>query len=184
MKLADFCRVDAGALRRQLRQQARPSRQAASAPARPPRPVESHPAEVEALVLLVQDRDAMLPWLADELFVDDRHLAVFWALSAEPDVNGARELLQGTDPGAAEVLARVAVQDSEAQPGDVAARLLELAAGRRLAELQAAARVAADPLALAPPTARLRLAVESLRDPDRLGRAAADVLAALREDTP
>jgi DNA primase len=188
MKLADFCRVDVAALRGQLQQGG--GRRGAASPSRPagidapvrPRPAETHPAEVEALVLLVQERDAMLPWLADELFVDDRHLAVYWALSAEADVNAARTLLADTDPGAAEVLARVAVLDSEAQPADVAARLLELAAGRRLAELQAEARVSADPLALAAPTARLRLAVESLRDPARFATGAGEVLAALRAE--
>jgi DNA primase len=181
MKLADFCRVDVVQLRDQLRHRSPAPRTADGAVPTRVRTVEAHPAEVEALVLLVQARDEMLPWLADELFVDDRHLAVYWALSAEPDVNAARELLLGTDPGAAEVLARIAVQDSEAQPADVAARLLELAAGRRLAELQARARVADDPLVLAAPTARLRLAAESLRDPARLPDAAAEVLAALRE---
>jgi DNA primase len=186
MKLADFCRVDVGALRGQLQQGGGRRGSATSsavagvdAPMRP-RPTETHPAEVEALVLLVQERDAMLPWLADELFVDDRHLAVYWALSAEADVNAARTLLADTDPGAAEVLARVAVLDSEAQPADVAARLLELAAGRRLVELQAEARVAADPLALAAPTARLRLAVESLRVPATFAQGAGEVLAALQ----
>jgi DNA primase len=182
MKLADFCRVDVVQLRDQLRHRSPRTRPAEAVASPRARVVEAHPAEVEALVLLVQSRDEMLPWLADELFVDDRHLAVYWALSAEADVNRARDLLQATDPGAAEVLARVAVQDSEAQPADVAARLLELAAGRRLAELQAAARVADDPLVLAAPTARLRLAAESLRDPARLTDAAAEVLAALREN--
>jgi DNA primase len=189
MKLADFCRVDVEHLRAQLRQAprasagGRPGAAATAAVAGPrPRSPEAHPAEVEALVLLVQDRDAMLPWLADELFVDDRHLSVFWALSAETDVAAAGALLETTDPGAAEVLARVAVLDSDAQPADVAARLLELAAQRRLAELQAQARVAPDPLVLAGPTAQLRLAVELLRDPATLGEGAAAVLAALRGD--
>jgi hypothetical protein len=185
MKLADFCRVDAEQLRGQLR--ARSGRGGRSGVARADAPLarpaaEVHGAEVEALVLLVERRDDMLPWLADELFVDDRHLAVYWALAAEPDLNRARELLAATDPGAAEVLARVAVLDSESEPADVGARLIDLAGGRRLAELQAEARVADDPLVLAAPTARLRLALEAVRDPARLSQGAAEVLALLREE--
>ena len=185
MKLADFCRVDVEQLRRQLQERTRRGGREARVPVdvRPPSAGgEVHGAEVEALVLLVQRRDDTLPWLADELFVDDRHLAVYWALAAEPDLNRARELLASTDPGAAEVLARVAVLDTEAEPSDVGARLIDLAGGRRLAELQAEARVAADPLVLAGPTARLRLALEAVRDPARLSQGAADVLALLREE--
>ena len=189
MKLADFCRVDVEQLRRQVHERSR-RRGAGGGAERPPlvgaRPGtdEVHGPELEALVLLVARRDEMLPWLADELFVDDRHLAVFWALAAEADLNRARELLVATDPGAAEVLARIAVLDSDSEPADVGARLLDLAGGRRLAELQAAARVADDPLLLAGPTARLRLALEAVRDPARLSEGAADVLAELRDAVP
>jgi DNA primase len=184
MKLADFCRVEVTQLRSQLAQRARTRVPAAGfqeAPSRRrPGDGQRHPAELEALVLLVQQRDDMLPWLSDELFVDDRHLAVFWALAAEPDVAAALGLLQEADPGAAEILAAVAVAESEAEPADVGARLLELAGHRRLGELQAEARVAADPLTLAEPTARLRLALQSLRDPAAAATAAAEVLEAIR----
>lgn len=184
MKLADFCRVDPEQLRTQLRSKPR-GRSSARTDAVDPasiRPAASsrHPAEVEALTLLVSRREEMLPWLADELFVDDRHLAVVWALSAEPDVGAALTLLQGADPGAAEVLARVAVAESTAEPADVGVLLLELAGGRRLKELQAEARVAADPLELAQPTARLRLALEALRNPHAPEGAVASVLEAIR----
>jgi DNA primase len=185
MKLADFCRVDVGQLRRQIQDRSRRPGARDTGPAitslRSGPTGDAHGAEVEALVLLVQRRDDMLPWLADELFVDDRHLAVYWALAAEADLNGARDLLAGTDPGAAEVLARVAVLDSDSEPADVGARLIDLAGGRRLTELQAQARVADDPLTLAEPTARLRLALEAVRDPARLAQGAADALALLRD---
>jgi DNA primase len=181
MKLADFCRVEVSQLREQLRR-AGPARtrrdDAAPVVARPPTGGR-YPAEVEALTLLVQRRDEMLGWLADELFVDDRNLAVYWALAASDDVSAALELLQDTDPGAAEVLARVAVGESEAEPADVGIRLLELAGGRRLKALQAEARVAEDPLVLADPIRRLTLGLQQLRDPAQVTAAAAEVLGAL-----
>lgn len=188
MKLADFCRVEVSALRSQLRKPgpARPVRRDDTAPTTVRRAGAGgprHPAEVEALTLLVARRDEILPWLTDELFVDDRHLAVFWALSAEADVGAALELLQDTDPGAAEVLARVAVGESEAEPVDVAIRLFELAGGRRLKSLQAEARVAEDPLVLADPIRRLTLALQQLRDPSAVTAAAAEVLAELNGAT-
>jgi DNA primase len=181
MKLADFCRVDVAQLREQLRRAgpARRSGEDLTPVVTRARTGGRHPAEVEALTLLVQRRDDMLGWLADELFVDDRNLAVYWALAASDDVASALELLQDTDPGAAEVLAMVAVGESEAEPADVGIRLLELASERRLTELKAEVRVAEDPLMLSDRMSRLALAKDGLRDPARSAVAAAEVLAVL-----
>jgi hypothetical protein len=176
MKLADHCRVD----HEQLRSQLRGGRRAASPVTVDASRGDEHPSsEVEALVLLVHRRDDMLPWLDDCLFVDDRHLAVSRALAAEPDVAAALAALRDTDPGAAELLARVAVSDSDAEPDDVGALLIDLAARRRLRELEAEARVAVDPLTLSEPIRDLRLGVERLHDRLTRHEAAVDLLAAL-----
>lgn len=183
MKLADFCRVDHEQLRAQARGGRPSARAERAAPIRAPAD-ERHTAEVEALVLLVHRRDDMLQWLDDSLFVDDRHLAVFHALAATADVSEALTALRDADPGAAEVLARVAVSDSDAEPDDVGALLIDGAARRRLRDLEAEARVAPDPLVLSEPIRELRLGVERLRDPATRLAAAVDLLAALAAPVP
>jgi hypothetical protein len=107
-------------------------------------------------------------------------LAVSWALLAEPDAAAALALLRERDPGAAEVLAEVAVQDSEAEPDDVGALLVGAAAERRLREVEAATRVAEDPLAHSAEVRRLTLGIEGLREVVTRPAAAADLLDALR----
>ena len=178
MKLADHCRVDHDQLRAQLRQGRRGGKVRPPTEAR--QETESrHSAEVEALILLVHRRDEMLAWLDDCLFVDDRHLAVLQALVANPDVSAALASLRDTDPGSAEVLARVAVSDSDAEPDDVGALLIEAAARRRLREVEAEVRVAEDPLSLSESIRSLRLGMEQLRERNTRVDAAVDLLALL-----
>ena len=177
MKLADHCRVDAEQLRAQLARGPRVARSRATAPA--PKDELPHGAEVEALVLLVHRRDDMKAWLDDCLFVDDRNLAVEQALLAHDDVASALASLRDSDPGAAEVLARVAVSDSDAEPDDVGALLIEAAARRRLREVEAEVRVAEDPLSLSDTIRSLRLGMEQLRERTTRVTAATDLLALL-----
>ena len=177
MKLADHCRVDHDQLRAQLRTGRRGGR-AARPPSEPSQETESkHSAEVEALVLLVHRRDEMLQWLDDCLLVDDRHLAVFRALVEHDDAATALASLRDTDPGAAEVLARVAVSDSDAEPDDVGWLLIEAASRRRLREVEAEVRTASDPLLAANDTVRaLKMGIERLRERDTRREAAAELL--------
>lgn len=178
MKLADHCRVDPDQLRQQLRR--RPAARATVPAVRVAAAPEGRDnAEVEALVLCVHRRDEMLAWLDESLFADDRHLSAFRALVEHPDAAQAVAALRDVDPGAAEVLARVAVSDSDAEPDDVGALLIESAARRRLRELEAEARVAEDPLALSDPIRALRLGIEGLRDRSTRYAAAVELLAAL-----
>lgn len=89
--------------------------------------------EISALRLLVQQPDEIGPWLHDVLFTDDRVRAAYLALSSAGNV---RDALERTDPGAADLLQRLAVEDTEAEVMDVVARLLEGASLRALLELQ------------------------------------------------
>jgi DNA primase len=179
MKLGDYCQIDADQLREQLRRGPRPAPDR-SRPSRVTSPDDDRPnPEVEALVLLVQRRDEMLAWLDDCLFVDDRHLAVQRALVEHGDAGTALGVLRDTDPGAAEVLARVAVSDSDAEPDDVGARLIERATLRRLRPLEATARTAEDPLAYASEVAQLKLGVERLRERATRVEAAVELLSVL-----
>jgi DNA primase len=185
MQLADHCRVDPEQLRAQLRRRpaaARvvvPASASATATAAANPAQQRHNAEEEALVLLVHRRDEMLAWLDEALFGDDRYLAVFRALVEHGQPAVALAALRDVDPGAADVLARVAVMDSDADPDDVGALLIDAAARRRLRELEAEARVAPDPLVLSAPIRELRLGIEALRDRSTRVAAAVDLLAAL-----
>jgi DNA primase len=117
--------------------------------------------EIEALRLAIQDRDAMLPLLADVLFVDDRNLAAYRALAASESVHDA---VDRADPEAATLLQRLAVEDSEADPADVAARLVEARTRDVVAELDAEARAADDAAAYAPIMGWLKLRTMELRE--------------------
>ena len=184
MKLADYCRVDVDELRAQLRAGPRRSgREGSAGSARGrerERQAERPGPEVEALVLLVERRDDMTPWLDDVLFNDDRNLAVYRALVRTGDVHAAVADLQASDPGAAEVLARVAAADSDAAVDDVGALLLDAAASRLLRSLEAEARVAEDPLSFVGELRDLQLGVQALRDPASRSAAAGGLLALLR----
>jgi DNA primase len=171
MKLADLCRVDADRLRAELRGARRPVSTTT-------RQRDDHPSpEMEALVLLVHRHDDIAGWLDEVLFEDDRHVAVYRALVGAADAGVAYTSLVDADPGAADVLAQVLVSDSDAEPDDVAARLIEEAARRRLRPLEAAARVAEDPLAYVEEVAALKLGIEGLRERATRADAATDLLA-------
>ena len=57
------------------------------------------------------------------------------------------------------------MEDDEADPDDVMARLAEEAARRAIADLDATARQSADPMGYADDVGWLKLAVEELHDP-------------------
>ena len=170
MKLADLCRVDAEQLR--ASSGARPAAGAtgrSSGVATPSRAAASgagHPAELEALILLVHRRDEMAA-VARRRPVRRRPPPgrVLGAAGRARRRRGPGAPA-ATDPGAAEVLAEVAVADSEAEPDDVGALPRSSAAAeRRLRELEAETRVAEDPLALQRRGRRLTLGIEGLREP-------------------
>lgn len=117
--------------------------------------------ELEALRLLVCRRDDVLGWLHDVLFVDERVLAAYRALRDAGSVLAALEI---TDPGAADLLHRVAAEDTEAEPDDVVDLLIMAAAQRELVEFSAQALLADDPLVYAGDTAWVKLRLEELRE--------------------
>ncbi len=128
MEVAGRCRLDPEQLRARLRG-VRPGAGAkllpvdrARLPAAPRETVET-----EAIRLAIQRPADMGPWAEECLFADERHVAVVRALGASSSLH---EALAAVDPGAAEVLLRVAVEESDADPDDVGA-LLVLEAARR-----------------------------------------------------
>ncbi len=135
MAVADRCRLDPQRLRARLAERRRAPGAARVALDRspPPRPRRDTP-ETEALRLAIHRGEAMAPWLREELLVDERNLAAFRALEAGATFHQA---VERADPGAAELLQRLVVEESDATPEDVAALLIAEAAERALRELDA-----------------------------------------------
>lgn len=140
MVVADRCHLDPDRLRSSLR----------SGGVRPrvrPEPPDSRrdrhdTPETEALRLAVTRPDEMLPLLHEVLFDDERHRAVLRALvAAGGDLHAATD---AADPIVAEHLARLAVEDTDAEPGDVRRLLLRERALAALATLERQARSVTD----------------------------------------
>jgi len=109
----------------------------------------------------------MLPLLAEPLFGDHDHLTVYRALLDHGgDARAAAADLEG-DPAA--LLARLAVEETAAEPADVRTRLADRAGGRALADLEREARTSDDPLAWAQLIAWVKLRLEEVRDERNLG---------------
>lgn len=126
------------------------------------RPLRSGGVETEALRAVLAHGAAMADLIDATLFGDQTHREVFGALvAAAHDPHAAAALL---DPDGAELLAAVAVVDSDAEPLDVAALLVEHAGRRTLTDLERRARRSDDPLTFAPSMTWLKLQLERLRD--------------------
>jgi DNA primase len=139
-------------------------------------------AELEALRLLVISPAEIGPWLHEELFTDDRARAAYLALSTSGSLRAA---IDTTDPGAAELLQQVAVEDSNAEPLDVAVRLLYNAGQRRLVDLRAQAQSATVPEDVrwtADAQGWLKLRMEELLESSSNEAAAGQLLAWLTEE--
>lgn len=181
MEVADRCRLDPDQLRARLarggfaesqpgsRRDSRdrvrdddPFAGEAFSPGRPDR-VARRPAgvETEALRLAVHRGAAMTDLVDASLFADPNHRDAFAAIvDAHGDLHVAAARL---DPDAAELLAAVAVDPGDAEPLDVATRLVAETGRRVLADLERRARLSDDPLTFAPAVTWLKLQLESLR---------------------
>ena len=134
MQIADRCRIEPDRLRALLQSSAvRPP----TARRSPSRERERVGPEVEALKVAVHRPEAVVDRLHEVLFCDEVHLSAFRALQTSLTLHDAIEV---ADPEAAELLQRLAVEETEADPDDVVARLADEAAGRSLSELQASVR--------------------------------------------
>jgi DNA primase len=163
MQVADRCRVDPDRLRAALgnrSQSGRPWQQLVETRGGP----GTGGPELEAIRLAVLRRDEVVPRLHEVLFSDDLHLAAFRVLATHQTL---REAIDAADPGAASLLQRAAVEDTDADPDDVLDLLVHRAGERALHDLQAEARTSEErALELAPTVAWLKLTLERLPDPD------------------
>jgi DNA primase len=181
LEVAARCRVDENQLRNRRfdaapkpepRTQRRrddedpPSRGSAVRPDRPPiRRAPRDTAETEALCLYVWRRDEISSWIDESLFRDPVALTAFHALSSTPTLADAVAAAGADDPVAGDLLQRLAVQETEADPHDVLTRLVDEAATTAMASLKAEARVADDPFAVGDAIAWLNLRIMELREP-------------------
>ena len=138
MEVADRCRFDADQLRARLRNERAPVQ--AGDQAR--REVSNNSPELEVLRHLIQSADVLDELLmadtkvTESLFASERNAAAFRALATTIDVQGA---LATADPGASEVLLRLAVEETDSEPEDAVARLVREAALRAVDAERAAA---------------------------------------------
>jgi DNA primase len=140
MTVADRCRLDPDRLRGSLRSGGARPRVAATPP--PARSSRVDTPEREALRLAVGDPAGVLPLLHEVLFTTEADRAVLRALvDAQGDLHHATE---AADPIVAEQLARLAVEDTEAEVGDVRRLLLRNRGLEVLAGLERDARTATD----------------------------------------
>jgi DNA primase len=178
LEVASRCRVDPDQLRnrrfepppkpaeprRARRDDDPPPRGALVRPDRPRTALPRDTAESEALRLLVWRRDEIAPLLHEVLFPTPEAAAAFRALASSPSVRDAIDAAD--DEGVAELLQRLAVEETDAEPRAVLERLVDGAANRTLSSLKNEARVVDDPFEIGESIAWLSLRIMELREPD------------------
>jgi hypothetical protein len=117
--------------------------------------------ELEALRLAVHRPESVVDRLQPVLFDDDLCLAAYRALAAASTLHDA---IAGADPEVADLLQRVAVEDTDEDVDDVIIRLIERAGARAIRELELDARGSAVPEDYGRVIGWLKLALEDLRN--------------------
>ena len=170
MEIADVCRIEPARLRAQLAEPApEPKSQSRSRGDDDPGPggVDAvrapirvrETAEVEALRLVLQRPGDIGRLLIPELFTPGVPRDAYVAATSGP----LHEVLETTEPRLADLLTRLAVEESTAEPADVVMRLAVESGNRALAAMDAEARRSEDPLSYAPAVGYLKLMLDDLR---------------------
>jgi DNA primase len=174
MEVADRCRVDPQRLRA-LTGPGSPSPppvhtaspRAAPDPSPPGETVgrsELRGPEFEALRLAINRPAEVADRLELALFAHPLARAAFTALA---EASTLHQAVEAADPSTAALVARLAVEDADADTDDVVVRLVERAGQRALAQLARQARAGGDAAGVAATVAWAKLALEELRaDPD------------------
>ena len=127
-----------------------------------PRPPVRDGVETEALRLALHHPELSLPLLDERFFEHPVVREAYLAVLAAPDVADA---IGASSPEAGELLARLAVEQSGADPTDVLTRLATEVGRRVLQDLDSEARSSEDPLAYARSIAWLKVTLDELRSP-------------------
>ncbi|MDP8976405.1 MAG: DNA primase [Actinomycetota bacterium] len=163
MQVAGRCRVEPDRLRAALGAASRHDRpwQRLVEPRKQP---QGGGPELEALRLAVHKGDEVVHRLHEVLFADDLHLAAFRAVESSVTL---REAIDSADPGAAELLQRLAVEEAHADTDDVLNLLVHRAVERALHQLEAEARASEERFPeLSRTVGWLKLTLERLPDPE------------------
>jgi DNA primase len=179
MEVASRCRIEPDRLRAGLRPAAGAKRVAVDRPAVAPVRYESP--EVELLRLFVshpEEMDGWTDWVSEVLFLDELALAAYRAVVAAPSL---RDAIDRADPAAADLLQRLAVDDTEAEPHDVVFRLIQEAGRRSMQELNEQARRAPDAVAVLADSTWLGQRIDAMNDPETTVEAAEQLLAWLAD---
>jgi hypothetical protein len=118
--------------------------------------------EIEALRLAVHQPADVGPYLDAALFADRLNAAAYLALV---DADTLPEAIEGAHPQVAQLLSRLAVEETDAEPVDVVCRLVTEAVRRAVADLVAEARHADDPMPVLQTQHWLVGKLDELRDP-------------------
>jgi DNA primase len=142
--------------------------------------------ELEALRLFVIRADEIGTWLNETLFSDDLTLAAYRALhSAHASGEDLRTAIDRADPGAADLIRRVMVQDTDADPDDVVDLLVDRAVQRALADIERRLRHESEPdaqRALLVQHSEVRAMLVGLRESDARKEAREQLLAWLGQE--
>jgi DNA primase len=175
VEVAERCRLDASRLRESLGRGRKGGAVRVEVPTQAPRAARRDTPETEALRLAVQDPATVLPLLDEVLFDDERNLAAYRALRDAGEVHAA---IDRADPGAADLLQRLAVEATDAEPHDVRRVLLREKAVRVADEVRREAQHQGDPLAASTVVGWLKLQIEAVQPDAPPDRAAEDELLA------
>ena len=172
--VASRCRLELDLIRTQLAKSPESPAPAVLRPARQAGEIRDSP-ELEALKLAVHRREEIADLLIPELF-DDELLATTYDLLHE--CASLHEVIERGGPEVAEVVQRLSVEESSAEPGGVAARLWDPFLERLMAESTQAMTTASpdEQIQIAQEHRWLRLKLEDVREPDEQAGAIADLL--------
>jgi DNA primase len=157
MQVADRTRIDPARLRSMAAGTRRPAPAASSARARQRR---RESPSLLALRLAVHAPESVADHLDAVLFVDPVELGAYRALAGSATLH---EAIEAADPEAAELLQRLAVEETDADPDDVVALLVGEAVTRALQDIEADARASSDELGASELIGWLKLRMEELR---------------------
>jgi hypothetical protein len=135
--------------------------------------------ETEALKVAIHEPEHVAGKLHEVLFKDPTHHDAFLALASGAPL---AEAIEAAPPDAADLLRRLAVEDSDAEPGDVLAGLVRVAADAAAARLNKAVGSGADYAQLSPTIGWLKQTREQLQDEDLRSDATVALVAWLAQE--
>jgi len=181
VSVASRCRLEVDLVRTRL-QQLPADAGKADAPKPTGRQAREHrdSAELEALRLAVHRSEELDGLVVPELFSDELFAATYQLLGRSENLH---EVIESGGPEMAELVQRLSVDESQADPSDVAALLWKPYLERQMAELSAEQSTAdLDRLReLGPEQKWLRLRLEEIGEPSRQAGAIAELLAWMGE---